>query len=151
MAWKMVYTRCRDGAIFYCSYPSSLYVGAVEPFMTSATMWIAVSITVVVVFIAAVLVSVLLFYRITKCRSKNSKPKPCSHQPQQAGPEYEEVAEIGGSKVAYRPTQRIEMRTNEAYSPTQHWSWLGTTVIKLLLTVQVANVFYFSTIYTTYT
>ena len=83
-------------------------------------MWIAVSTAVIVVFIAGLLVGVLLFYCITKCRSQNYKPKPSSHQPQQAGPEYEEVAEIGGSKVAYRLTQRIEMRTNEAYSPIQH-------------------------------
>ena len=83
-------------------------------------MWIAVSITVVVVLIAGVLVGVLLFYCIIKCRSHNSKPKPSSHRPQQAGPEYEEVAEIGENKVAYGLTQRIEMRTNEAYSPMQH-------------------------------
>ena len=97
-----------------------LHIDAVEPFTTSATMWIAVSTTVVMVFIAGVLVGILLFYCITKCRSQNSKPKPSSHQPQQAGPEYEEVAEIGENKVAYRLTQRIEMRTNEAYSPIQH-------------------------------
>ena len=88
--------------------------------MTSATTWIAVLITVIVVFIAGLLIGVLLFYCITKCRSKNYKPKPSSHQPQQAGPEYEEVAKIRENKVAYRQTQRIEMRTNEAYSPTQH-------------------------------
>lgn len=88
--------------------------------MTSVTMWIAVSTTVVVVFIAGVLVGILLFYCITKYRSQNSKPKPSSHQPQQAGPQYEEVAEIGESRGADRPTQRFEMKTNEAYWPMQH-------------------------------
>ena len=84
-------------------------------------MWIAVSITVVVVFIAGVLVGILLFYSITKYRSQNSKPKPSSHQPQQTGPQYEEVAEIEESRGGYRPTQRFEMKTNEAYWTMQHW------------------------------
>ena len=83
-------------------------------------MWIAVSTTVVVVFIAGVLVGILLFYSITKYRSQKSKPKPSSHQPQQVGSQYEEVAEIGERKVADRPTQRFEMKTNEAYWTMQH-------------------------------
>ena len=94
-------------------------------------MWIAVSTTVVVVFIAGVLVGILLYYCITKYQSQNSKPKPSSHQPQQTGPHYEEVAEIGESRGAYRPTQRFEMRTNEAYWPLQHWFvTTDTTVLK---------------------
>lgn len=92
-------------------------------------MWIAVSITAVVVFIAGVLAGVLVYYCIIKHKSQSFKPDPSSHQQQQTAsssnplqqtsPEYAEVVKLKQNK-AYELTQSsIEMTANEAYQPKQ--------------------------------
>ena len=107
----------------------SLRAGAMESLNTDATMWIAVSTTAVVVFIAGVLAGVLVYHCIAERQSPSSKPGSSYHQQQQAGssstplrqtgPEYEEVVELKPNK-AYEITQTgIEMRANEAYQSTQ--------------------------------
>ena len=90
----------------------------------------AVSITAVVtafiaLFIGA-LVGALLFYCVSKHQSLRSKPKPSSHQQQQAvvpqqraGPEYEEVVEQR-ENTAYGPVQSIELKACEGYVSVQH-------------------------------
>ena len=87
-------------------------------------MGIAVGGTIALV--VGVLAGVLLFYCITKYRSK---PKTSSHQ-QQAGPVYEEVRTTNGKKielkenVAYGPVKQhqkfIDLKANEAYGHVQH-------------------------------
>ena len=77
-------------------------------------MWIAVSTTAVVVFIAGLLVGVLVYHCIIKHQSPNSKPRsssclqhqtvPSSDQPQQTDPEYEVVVELKPN-TAYEFTQ----------------------------------------------
>ena len=75
-----------------------------------------------IALIVGAVAGVLLFYCITKYRSK---PKTSSHQ-QQAGPVYEEVRTTNGKKielkenVAYQPVQTIELKANEAYGHVQH-------------------------------
>ena len=73
-------------------------------------------IALVVGVLAGVLVGVLLFYCISKHRSKSSMPEPSSHQQQaavvplqRAGPEYEEVVELK-ENMAYGPVHNIELR-----------------------------------------
>ena len=82
-------------------------------------------ITLIVGVLAGALIGVLLFYCISRHHSQRSKPKasslqgePSSNRLQRTGPEYEEILELGGN-TAYRSTQGIEMRTNEAYQPMQ--------------------------------
>ena len=84
------------------------------------------TIALVIGVLAGVLTGSLLFYCISKHRSQNSKPKPSSHQQQQAvvpqqraGPEYEEVVELK-ENTAYGPVQNIELKACEAYAPVQH-------------------------------
>ena len=57
---------------------------------------------------------IVLFYCVSKHQSQRSKPKPSSHQQQQAvvpqqraGPEYEEVVEQR-ENTAYGPVQSVE-------------------------------------------
>ena len=71
---------------------------------------------------------VLVYHCISNCKSQSSKLKSSSQQQQQAvsssnqlqqtGPEYEEVMELS-ENMAYRPTQTIELRANEAYQHVQ--------------------------------
>ena len=82
------------------------------------TVGIAVVTTAVVIFIAGVLTGVLLYHCISNHRSQSSKPVSVSNQLQQTGPEYEEVVELS-ENMAYRPTQSIELRANEAYQHVQ--------------------------------
>ena len=106
--------------------------GAVEHSTTDPAMWIAVSTTAVVVFIAGLLVGilagVLLYHCIIKHQARSCKPESSSHQQitasssnplQQTGPQYEEVMELR-QNTAYEPTQTgIEMKPNKAYGPMQ--------------------------------
>jgi len=106
--------------------------GAVEHSTTDPAMWIAVSTTAVVVFIAGLLVGVLagvlLYHCIIKHQAWSCKPESSSHQQktvsssnplQQTGPQYEEVMELR-QNTAYEPTQTgIEMKPNKAYGPMQ--------------------------------
>ena len=107
--------------------------GAVEHSTTDPTMWIAVSTTAVVVFIAGLLVGVLtgfmLYHCIIKHEAWSSKLESSSHKQkktsssskplQQTGPQYEEVMELR-QNTAYEPKQSgIEMKPNEAYGPMQ--------------------------------
>ena len=90
-------------------------------------MWIAVSTTAVVVFIAGLLVGVLggvlLYHCVVKHQASSHQQKKTvssSNPLQQTGPQYEEVMELR-QNTAYEPTQTgIEMRPNEAYGPMQH-------------------------------
>ena len=79
-------------------------------------------VTAIIAVFIGVLVGVL-FYCISKHRSKVPKPKLHSHQQQQAnvpqqrvGPEYEEVVELK-ENMAYGPAQSIELKPCEAYVP----------------------------------
>ena len=108
---------------------SNITDGGVEALTTGAAVGIAVVTTVVVFFMAGVLTGALVYHCISKHRSQSSgfKPESCSHQQQQAGPQYEEVSTTSaGEKIeirrnmAYAPVQKIEMRENEAYGPIQH-------------------------------
>ena len=85
---------------------------------TGAAVGIAVVTTAVVIFIAGVLTGVLLLHCISNHRSQCAKPVSASNQLQQTGPEYEEVVELS-ENMAYRPTQSIELRANEAYQHVQ--------------------------------
>ena len=96
---------------------------SVPQITTDAVVGIAVGGTIGL--IVGVLAGVLLFYCISKHRSK---PKSSSHQRQQkAGPVYEEVPAINGKEnivlrenVAYGPVKTIELQANEAYGHAQH-------------------------------
>ena len=95
----------------FCTCPAVEIAGAV-----TGTVALGVGV------LAGVLVGVLLFYCISKYRSRESS----SHQQQQAvvpqqraGPEYEEVVELKENQ-AYGPVQNIELKACEAYVPVQH-------------------------------
>ena len=104
---------------------------SVQPsFCTCPAVEITAAVTVIIVLVVGVLagalVGALLFYCISKHRSQRSKPKPSSHQQQQAavpqqraGPEYEEVVELK-ENTAYGPVQSIELKACEAYVHVQH-------------------------------
>ena len=94
------------------------HAGAVDSLSTGAAVGITAVTTAVVIFIAGVLTGVLLYHCISKHRSQSSKPVSASNQLQQTGPEYEEVVELS-ENMAYRPTQSIELRANEAYQHVQ--------------------------------
>ena len=101
-------------------------IAAEEPVTTPTTLSTGVAagtkavvtgiVTLVVGVLAGALTGILLFYCISRHRSQRSKPS--SNQLQQTGPEYEEVLGLGGN-MAYKPTQSIEMKANEAYRPMQ--------------------------------
>lgn len=93
------------------------HAGIVDSLNTGAAVGIAVVTTAVVTFIAGVLTGVLLYHCISNHRSQSSKPVSASNQLQQTGPEYE-VVELS-ENMAYRPTQSIELRANEAYQHVQ--------------------------------
>ena len=96
------------------------HAGTVDSLNTGSAVGIAVVTTAVVIFIAGVLTGVLFYHCISNHQSQSSKPVSASNQLQQMGPEYEEVV-ILSENVAYRPTQSIELRTNEAYQHVQQW------------------------------
>ena len=109
-------------------YISADYVQAT--FSTSPAVEITAAITGIIVLVVGVLAGflagVLVYHCISKHRSQRSKPKPSSHQQQQAvapqqraGPEYEEVVELK-ENTAYGPVQSIELKACEAYVPVQH-------------------------------
>ena len=106
--------------------------GGMELLSSGTIVGIAVVSTAVVIFIAEALAAALAFYCISKHQSKSSKPKAISYQQpqvasssnplQQSGPEYEEVVKLR-KNASYELTQTgIEMKANEAYQSTQHWS-----------------------------
>ena len=96
------------------------HAGTVDSLNTGVAVGIAVVTTAVVTFIAGVLTGVLFYHCISNHRSQSSKPVSASNQLQQTGPEYEEVVELS-ENMAYRPTQSIELRANEAYQHVQQW------------------------------
>ena len=101
--------------------PTSLSTGAT--LSTGVTVGIAI-ITGTIALVVGVLAGVLLHHCIIKYRSQSSKAESSSHQQQQTGPEYEDVA-VGKKielreNVAYGPAEGIELRVNEAYGHVQH-------------------------------
>ena len=99
-------------------------------FSTCPAVEITAAVTGIVVLVAGVLAGflagVLVYHCISKHWCQSSKPKPSSHQQQQAavpqqraGPEYEEVVELK-ENTAYGPVQSIELKACEAYVPVQH-------------------------------
>ena len=92
--------------------------GTVSSLNTGAAVGIAVVTTAVVIFITGVLTGVLLYHCISNHRSRSFKAVSVSNQLKQTGPEYEDVMELS-ENMAYRPTQSIEMRANEAYRLVQ--------------------------------
>ena len=94
------------------------HAGAMGSLSTGVAVGIAVVTTAVVIFITGILTGVLLYHCISNHRSQSSKPVSVSNQLQQTGPEYEEVVVLS-ENVAYRPTQSIELRANEAYQHVQ--------------------------------
>ena len=111
-----------------------LFAGAMVSLPCGAAVGITFVTTAVVFFTAGALGMILVYHSINKYRSQTYKTKSSSHQQQQAvspsnplqqtGPEYEEVVELS-ENVAYRPTQSIELRANEAYQHVQQW-FIGT-------------------------
>lgn len=110
---------------------SSIILSLVPVPQTNAGAVVGVAVLGIIVvggtiaLIVGFLTGVLLFYCISKHRSK---PKSSSHQQQQkAGPMYEEVAATNGKEnivlrenVAYGPVKTIELQANEAYGHVQH-------------------------------
>ena len=94
------------------------HAGTVDSLNTGVAVGIAVVTTAVVTFIAGVLTGVLLYHCINNHLSQSCKAVSVSNQLKQTGPEYEEVIELS-ENMAYRLTQSIEMRANEAYRPVQ--------------------------------
>ena len=99
---------------------------------TGVAVGIAVVTTAVVIFIAGVLTGVLFYHCISNHRSQSSKPVSASNQLQQTGPEYEEVVELS-ENMAYRPTQSIELRANEAYQHVQQWFAVAVRNIQIFI------------------
>ena len=115
-----------------CTVASLTTIAAEEPLTTQTTLSTGVAagtnavvtgiVTLVVGVLAGALTGILLFYCVSRHRSQRSKPslqgQPSSNPLQRTGPEYEEVLGLG-ENMAYRPTQSIEMKANEAYRPMQ--------------------------------
>lgn len=77
-------------------------------------MGIAVATATLVAFLAGVLAGVLVYHCVNKHQLQNAKSESFSHQQQQlAGPVYDEVLAISAK-------EKIELRENVAYGPTQH-------------------------------
>ena len=90
-----------------------------------AAIGIAVGVTSALV--VGVLAGMFLYHCICKHQSQSSKPETSTHQQQQTGPEYEDVSATRVERkielrenVAYGPTQKIELKVNEAYQHVQH-------------------------------
>ena len=110
------------------SEPTTL--STADTISTGAAVGITAVVTAFIALFIGVLFGALLFYCVSKHQSQHqslrSKPKPSSHQQQQAvvpqqraGPEYEEVVEQR-ENTAYGPVQSIALKACEGYVPVQH-------------------------------
>ena len=104
---------------------SHVPVSAQTTISIDAAIGIAVGVTTVLA--VGVLAGMFLYHCISKHQSQSSKPETCTHQQQQAGPEYEDVSANRVERkielrenVAYGPAQKIELQQNEAYQHVQH-------------------------------
>ena len=109
-----------------CYIPAETTLSTDAAISTGAAVGITAVIIGTIALIIGALAGVLVYHCINKHRTQSSKPKPSSHQQQQAtvpqqraGPEYEEVVELK-ENVAYGPAQSIELKACEAYVPVQH-------------------------------
>ena len=108
---------------------------AVQSLTTGTSMWIAVSTTGVVVFIAGLLAGVLVYHCIIKHQSPNSKPRSSSCQQHQTVPSSNQLQKTGPESEV-----EVELEQNPAYpfhSPNRHWNeskWSSYNSDLLLMT-----------------